>query len=86
MCTESGGQTSDEAESGPAADGQVLSHSQKDVQTLQDLVELAKEGLTLTQWNLDACHAQAAEQPGEFWQVREPGPSSLQLRRARLGL
>ncbi|KFO89430.1 Structure-specific endonuclease subunit SLX4, partial [Buceros rhinoceros silvestris] len=72
MCPESGGQTSDEAKSGPAADGQVLSYSQKDVQTLQDLVELAKEGLTLTQWNLDACHAQAAEQPG-----KEPTSSDI---------
>uniref|UniRef100_A0A8C0IVT9 Structure-specific endonuclease subunit SLX4 n=1 Tax=Chelonoidis abingdonii TaxID=106734 RepID=A0A8C0IVT9_CHEAB len=33
-----------------------LSCSQKDVQTLQDLVELAGEGLTLTQWNIDVDH------------------------------
>ncbi|XP_075575308.1 structure-specific endonuclease subunit SLX4 [Pelecanus crispus] len=64
-CTEVGGQTSDESKSGPEGDGQFLSHSQKDVQTLQDLVELAREGLTLTQWNLDVDHVQAAEQPGE---------------------
>ncbi|NXS49159.1 SLX4 endonuclease, partial [Balaeniceps rex] len=64
-CTEVGGQTSDESKSGPEGDGQFLSHSQKDVQTLQDLVELAREGLTLTQWNLDVGHIQAAEQPGE---------------------
>ncbi|XP_074962153.1 structure-specific endonuclease subunit SLX4 isoform X2 [Phalacrocorax aristotelis] len=58
-----GGQTSDGSKSAPEGDGQFLSHSQKDVQTLQDLVELAREGLTLTQWNLDADHVQAAEQP-----------------------
>ncbi|KAM6245042.1 structure-specific endonuclease subunit SLX4 isoform 2-T2 [Spheniscus humboldti] len=62
-CTEVGGQTSDKSKSGPEGDGQFLSHSQKDVQTLQDLVELAREGLTLTQWNLDVDHVQAAEQP-----------------------
>ncbi|KFR12011.1 Structure-specific endonuclease subunit SLX4, partial [Opisthocomus hoazin] len=65
-CTEVGGQTSDESKSGPEGDGQLLSHSQKDVQTLQDLVELAREGLTLTQWNLDADRVQAAEQPEEL--------------------
>ncbi|KAM7091282.1 structure-specific endonuclease subunit SLX4 isoform 1-T9 [Ciconia maguari] len=64
-CTEVGGQTSDESKSGPEGDGQFLPHSQKDVQTLQDLVELAREGLTLTQWNLDVAHVQAAEQPGK---------------------
>ncbi|KFQ00815.1 Structure-specific endonuclease subunit SLX4, partial [Haliaeetus albicilla] len=64
-CTEVGGQSSDESKSGPEGDGQLLSHSQKDVQTLQDLVELAREGLTLTQWNLDVDHIQAAEQPGK---------------------
>ncbi|XP_040975990.1 structure-specific endonuclease subunit SLX4 isoform X2 [Aquila chrysaetos chrysaetos] len=64
-CTEVGGQSSDESKSGPEGDGQFLCHSQKDVQTLQDLVELAREGLTLTQWNLDVDHIQAAEQPGK---------------------
>ncbi|XP_063200396.1 structure-specific endonuclease subunit SLX4 isoform X1 [Chroicocephalus ridibundus] len=64
-CTQVGGQTSDESKSGREGDGQFLSHSQKDVQTLQDLVELAREGLTLTQWNLDVDHVQAAEQPGK---------------------
>ncbi|KAM6320262.1 structure-specific endonuclease subunit SLX4 [Podargus strigoides] len=63
-CAEVGGQTSDESKSGHE-DGQLLSHSQKDVQTLQDLVELAREGLTLTQWNLDVDHVQAAKQPGK---------------------
>ncbi|KAM6079259.1 structure-specific endonuclease subunit SLX4 isoform 2-T3 [Theristicus caerulescens] len=62
-CTEAGGQTSDESKSGPEGDGQLLSHSQKDAQTLQDLVELAREGLTLTQWSLDVGHVEAAEQP-----------------------
>lgn len=71
-CTEVGGQTSDESKSGPEGDGQFLSHSQKDVQTLQDLVELAREGLTLTQWNLDVDHIQAVEQPGKFCQLCEP--------------
>ncbi|XP_051487832.1 structure-specific endonuclease subunit SLX4 isoform X2 [Apus apus] len=61
-CAEVGGQTPDESKSGHE-DGQVLSHSQKDVQTLQNLIELAGEGLTLTQWNLDADHVQEAEQP-----------------------
>ncbi|NXJ14068.1 SLX4 endonuclease, partial [Odontophorus gujanensis] len=58
-------QTSDQFKSGPEGDGQILSHSQKDIQNLQDLVELAKEGLTLTQWNLDVGHAHAAEQSGK---------------------
>lgn len=83
-CTEVGGQNSDESKSGREGDGQFLSPSQKDVQTLQDLVELAREGLTLTQWNLDVDHVQAAEQPGEFWQLCEPCPQSLRLHRARL--
>ncbi|XP_065706589.2 structure-specific endonuclease subunit SLX4 isoform X2 [Patagioenas fasciata] len=61
-CTEVGGQTSDESKSGHE-DGQFLSRSQKDVQTLQDLVELAREGLTLTQWNADVDHIRAAKQP-----------------------
>ncbi|KFO71216.1 Structure-specific endonuclease subunit SLX4, partial [Cuculus canorus] len=61
-CSEAGGQTSDESKPGHE-DGQFLSRSQMDVQTLQDLVELAKEGLTLTQWNLDVDCIQAAEQP-----------------------
>ncbi|XP_030140571.4 structure-specific endonuclease subunit SLX4 isoform X1 [Taeniopygia guttata] len=64
-CTKVGGQTSVEAKPGPEGDGQLLSPSQKDIQTLQDLVELAREGLTLTQWNLDSGHVQAAGQPGE---------------------
>ncbi|NXY89022.1 SLX4 endonuclease, partial [Alcedo cyanopectus] len=64
-CTEFRGQTSDESKSDPEEVGQFLSHSQKDVQTLQDLVELAREGLTLTQWNLDADQVQAVEQAGE---------------------
>lgn len=72
-CTKVGGQTSDESKAGPRGDGQLLSPSQ----TLQDLVELAGEGLTLTQWNLDIGHGQAAEQPGEFWQLCEP--KSLEL-------
>ncbi|KFW07839.1 Structure-specific endonuclease subunit SLX4, partial [Eurypyga helias] len=64
-CTEVGGQNSDESKSGQEGDEQFLSHSQKDDQTLQDLVELAREGLTLTQWNLDVDHVQAAKQPGK---------------------
>ncbi|XP_074742400.1 structure-specific endonuclease subunit SLX4 isoform X3 [Strix uralensis] len=64
-CTEVAGQTSDESKSGCEGDGQFLSHSQKDVQTLQDLVELAREGLTLTQWKLDVDNVQAAEQAGK---------------------
>lgn len=85
-CTKVGGQTSDEFKPGPEGDGQLLSSSQKDIQTLQDLVELAREGLTLTQWNLDTGNVQAAEQPGEFWQLCEPCPWFLQLHRARLWL
>ncbi|KAM9556793.1 structure-specific endonuclease subunit SLX4 isoform 1-T3 [Guaruba guarouba] len=64
-CTEAGGQTSDEFKSGSEGDGQFLSLSQKDEQILQDLVDLATEGLTLTQWNLDAGHVQETEQPGK---------------------
>ncbi|XP_064376611.1 uncharacterized protein LOC112987702 [Dromaius novaehollandiae] len=61
---EVGGQTSDESKSGPEEDGQVSFESQ-DVQTPQDLVELAREGLTLTQGNLDVNHVQEAEQSRE---------------------
>ncbi|XP_065540150.1 structure-specific endonuclease subunit SLX4 [Lathamus discolor] len=64
-CTEAGGQTSYEFRSGSEGDVQFLSLSQKDGQILQDLVDLATEGLTLTQWNLDAGHVQEAEQPGK---------------------
>ncbi|KAM7038713.1 structure-specific endonuclease subunit SLX4 [Acridotheres tristis] len=71
-CTKVGGQTSDEFKPGPEGDGQLLSPSQKDIQTLQDLVELAREGLTLTQWNLDTGHVQAAEQPGEELTPSDP--------------
>lgn len=83
--TEVGGQSSDESKSAPEGDGQFLSHSQKDVQTLQDLVELAREGLTLTQWNLDVDHIQAAEQPGKFWQLCEPVPSPFSYTEPDLG-
>ncbi|XP_017664515.1 PREDICTED: structure-specific endonuclease subunit SLX4 isoform X1 [Lepidothrix coronata] len=76
-CTETGGQTSDESKPGPEGDGQFLSPSQKDVQTLQDLVELAREGLTLTQWNLDVGHVQAAEQPGEELSPSDPPQSGF---------
>ncbi|XP_061235421.1 structure-specific endonuclease subunit SLX4 isoform X1 [Neopsephotus bourkii] len=64
-CTEAEGQTSYEFKSGSEGDGQFLSLSQKDAQILQDLVDLATEGLTLTQWNLDAGHVQKTEQPGK---------------------
>lgn len=66
-CTGAGGQTSDEFKSGSEGDGHFLSLSQKDAQILEDLVDLATEGLTLTQRNLDAGHVQEAEQPGKFW-------------------
>uniref|UniRef100_A0A8C5U674 Structure-specific endonuclease subunit SLX4 n=1 Tax=Malurus cyaneus samueli TaxID=2593467 RepID=A0A8C5U674_9PASS len=85
-CTKIGGQTSAESKPGPEGDGQFLSPSQKDAQTLQDLVELAREGLTLTQWNLDTGHVQAAEQPGEFWQLCEPCPWFLHLHTSSLRL
>ncbi|XP_010717671.1 structure-specific endonuclease subunit SLX4 isoform X3 [Meleagris gallopavo] len=64
-CREVRDQTCDEFKSCPEEDGQILSHSQKDIQNLQDLVELAREGLTLTQWNLDIGHTHAAEQAGK---------------------
>ncbi|XP_023792246.1 structure-specific endonuclease subunit SLX4 isoform X1 [Cyanistes caeruleus] len=78
-CTKVGGQTSDESKPGPEGDGQFLSPSQKDIQTLQDLVELAREGLTLTQWNLDTGHVQAAEQPGEDLTPSDPPHSGFVL-------
>uniref|UniRef100_A0A8B9GQJ5 Structure-specific endonuclease subunit SLX4 n=1 Tax=Amazona collaria TaxID=241587 RepID=A0A8B9GQJ5_9PSIT len=77
LCSDAGGQTSDEFKSGCEGDGQFLSLSQKDAQILQDLVDLATEGLTLTQWNIDAGHVQETEQPGEFWQPCQPCPWSL---------
>ncbi|OXB74490.1 UNVERIFIED_CONTAM: hypothetical protein H355_001872 [Colinus virginianus] len=64
-CGEVRDRTSDQFKSGPEGDGQILSHSQKDIQNLQGLVELAEEGLTLTQWNLDVGHTHAAEQSGK---------------------
>ncbi|KFQ51925.1 Structure-specific endonuclease subunit SLX4, partial [Nestor notabilis] len=70
-CTEVGGQTSDKFRSGSEGDGQFLSHSQKDAQTLQDLVELATEGLTLTQWNLDVGHVQEAA--NQVQEAAQPG-------------
>ncbi|KAL9835724.1 structure-specific endonuclease subunit SLX4 isoform 1-T9 [Geothlypis trichas] len=70
-CTKVGGQTSDGSKPGPEGDGQLLSPSQ-DIQTLQDLVDLAREGLTLTQWNLDSGHVEAAEQPGEELTPSDP--------------
>ncbi|XP_077042960.1 structure-specific endonuclease subunit SLX4 isoform X4 [Agelaius phoeniceus] len=95
-CTKVGGQTSDGSKPGPEGDGQLLSPSQ-DIQTLQDLVDLAREGLTLTQWNLDTGHVQAAEQPGEELTSSDPPlsgfvpPSKKSLlrsstKRASLGL
>lgn len=44
--------------------GSILkpTYSQKDGEALQDLVELAEEGLTLTQWKLDV---QQGPQSGE---------------------
>ncbi|NXA50685.1 SLX4 endonuclease, partial [Nothocercus julius] len=70
--TETGGKTADEVNSDSEGVGQFSSQSQKDVQTLQDLVELAREGQTLTQWSLDVNHAQEVEQPSKFWQPHEP--------------
>ncbi|XP_074866451.1 structure-specific endonuclease subunit SLX4 isoform X2 [Carettochelys insculpta] len=57
-----GNRTSDDHQAGPDGEQQLLSGSQKDVQTLQDLVELAGEGLTLTQWNLDIDRSRAVKQ------------------------
>ncbi|XP_074925482.1 structure-specific endonuclease subunit SLX4 isoform X2 [Chelonoidis abingdonii] len=51
-----GNRTTDDPQADPDGEQQFLSCSQKDVQTLQDLVELAGEGLTLTQWNIDVDH------------------------------
>ncbi|KAM8798343.1 structure-specific endonuclease subunit SLX4 [Eudromia elegans] len=56
-------ETADEASSGSEGAGHFSSQSQKDVQTLQDLVELAREGQTLTQWSHDVNYTQEAEQP-----------------------
>ncbi|XP_067407233.1 structure-specific endonuclease subunit SLX4 isoform X2 [Emydura macquarii macquarii] len=69
-----GNRTSDDPQTGPDGAQQFLSCSQKDVQTLQDLVELAGEGLTLTQWNLDIDHTRAVEQLGG-----ESEPSDIPL-------
>ncbi|CAM5087039.1 unnamed protein product [Natator depressus] len=55
-----GNRTSDDPQADPDGEQQFLSCSQKDVQTLEDLVELAGEGLTLTQWNID--HTRAVKQ------------------------
>ncbi|XP_030340658.1 structure-specific endonuclease subunit SLX4 isoform X2 [Strigops habroptila] len=76
-CTEVGGQTSDEFKSGSEGDGQFLSHSQKDAQTLQDLVELATEGLTLTQWNLDVGHVQ--EMANQVQEAAQPEVTSSDI-------
>uniref|UniRef100_A0A8C3RL60 Structure-specific endonuclease subunit SLX4 n=1 Tax=Chelydra serpentina TaxID=8475 RepID=A0A8C3RL60_CHESE len=58
-----GHRTSDDPQADPDGEQQFLSCSQKDVQTLEDLVELAGEGLTLTQWNIDVDHTRAVKQP-----------------------
>ncbi|CAM5143720.1 unnamed protein product [Eretmochelys imbricata] len=57
-----GNRTSDDPQADPDGEQQFLSCSQKDVQTLEDLVELAGEGLTLTQWNIDVDHTGAVKQ------------------------
>ncbi|XP_053898452.1 structure-specific endonuclease subunit SLX4 isoform X1 [Malaclemys terrapin pileata] len=57
-----GNRTTDDPQADPDGEQQFLSCSQKDVQTLQDLVELAGEGLTLTQWNIDIDHTSEVKQ------------------------
>nr|XP_048722767.1 structure-specific endonuclease subunit SLX4 isoform X3 [Caretta caretta] len=57
-----GNRTSDDPQADPDGEQQFLSCSQKDVQTLENLVELAGEGLTLTQWNIDVDHTGAVKQ------------------------
>ncbi|XP_065414775.1 structure-specific endonuclease subunit SLX4 isoform X7 [Chrysemys picta bellii] len=57
-----GNRTTDDPQADPDGEQQFLSCSQKDVQTLQDLVELAGEGLTLTQWNIDVDHTSEVKQ------------------------
>ncbi|XP_053550837.1 structure-specific endonuclease subunit SLX4 [Bombina bombina] len=44
--------TSGTKEKGSVGNENLLTHSQRDRQALSDLVELAGEGMTLTQWNL----------------------------------
>lgn len=71
-----GNRTSDDPQADPDGEQQFLSCSQKDVQTLEDLVELAGEGLTLTQWNIDVDHTGAVKQLSKFWQPCELIPSN----------
>ncbi|KAM9125468.1 structure-specific endonuclease subunit SLX4 isoform 2-T3 [Pangshura tecta] len=57
-----GNRTTDDPHADHDGKQQFLSCSQKDAQTLQDLVELAGEGLTLTQWNIDVDHTSEVKQ------------------------
>lgn len=63
---ELGNKLSDEPQTGPGEDSP--SPSCKDVQILQDLIELAGEGLTLTQWNHEIHLSHTEEQSSKFWQ------------------
>ncbi|XP_061456141.1 structure-specific endonuclease subunit SLX4 isoform X2 [Rhineura floridana] len=49
-------------EGSPGGEREKHACSLKDVETLQDLVELAGEGLTLTQWNLDVQQLEGSDQ------------------------
>uniref|UniRef100_A0A7M4E4J0 Structure-specific endonuclease subunit SLX4 n=1 Tax=Crocodylus porosus TaxID=8502 RepID=A0A7M4E4J0_CROPO len=53
------------------------SPSRKDVQILEDLIELAGEGLTLTQWNHDVHPSHTEEQSSKCWQFWSPLLQSL---------
>ncbi|XP_019363093.1 PREDICTED: structure-specific endonuclease subunit SLX4 [Gavialis gangeticus] len=67
---ELGNKLSDEPQTGPCED----SPSRKDVQILQDLIELAGEGLTLTQWNHDVHLSHTEEQSR-----KESAPTDIPL-------
>ncbi|XP_030067087.1 structure-specific endonuclease subunit SLX4 isoform X2 [Microcaecilia unicolor] len=56
---------------------QALSYSQKERQTLQDLTELAREGLTLTQWNPGAGQTQQIQGSGNGSEASDIIPSGF---------
>ncbi|KYO35930.1 structure-specific endonuclease subunit SLX4 isoform A [Alligator mississippiensis] len=69
---ELGNKLSDEPQTGPGEDSP--SPSCKDVQILQDLIELAGEGLTLTQWNHEIHLSHTEEQSR-----KESAPTDIPL-------
>ncbi|XP_029432453.1 structure-specific endonuclease subunit SLX4 isoform X2 [Rhinatrema bivittatum] len=66
-----------EPRKGACNTSQSFTHSQKESQALQDLTELAKEGLTLTQWSLAAGQIHPIEGSGKRSEGSDIAPSGF---------